>query len=157
MVKCVQRRKVNFDVRTIAWKVAIFIVLTIAAYFCDEILRMGWNSALVYDRLFSTSIGINWPAVISASFDVLFFYAFGLLTTAALGGSRNIWWAVALGGVCSAIRFHFTRHFFYSGENWTRYVWTYGVYVVPPVAAYLGAITSRALNARRGSQRRLMG
>jgi hypothetical protein len=48
----------------------------------------------VYDRIFSTSIGINRATVISASFDLLFFYAFGLLTTAALGGSRNIWWAV---------------------------------------------------------------
>jgi hypothetical protein len=122
-------------VRTIAWKVPVFILLTLAAWLSGDILGAGWNEAFVNDRIFSTSIGVNWATIISSSFDVIFFFACGLLTTAVLGGSRNFWWAVALGAVCAALRLFLTRHFFYYEVSWGRYAWTYGVYAIQPAAA----------------------
>lgn len=141
--------------RAIAWKVVAWVLIFVVAFFAGEIGRRGWDDAFVMNRVFSTSVGIPWDSLISYCFDLLFFFAVGLLTAGLIGSRWNWLWATAVGLASGVLQFHWTHIHFTSAATFSGQVSAYLGFVMPALGAFIGGISERTLSRWRPAKRRL--
>ena len=125
----------------LAAKLLVFVVLVIVAVVAASFGRVGWSEALTNERTFTEPFAwFNSPEAISWGFELLFFFAFGMLVARLFQPEAPRLWAFAFGAICGALHFWLSRDHFASEAPWSLYVWAYGNYVMPAVGALLGAL-----------------
>src|SRR5262249_14311297 len=115
----------------LAWKLLAFASLLIAVTVIAPFGRAAWSEALVNNRTFSEPfIWFNSPEAIYWAFELLFFFAFGLLVAALFRSSHSHRWALAFGAAGGAFHFLLSRDQLMRGAPWSLYIWVYGNYVM---------------------------
>jgi hypothetical protein len=107
--------------------------------------RLGWNLAFVDGRSFRAWYGLDWSILISGWFDLLFFFAMGMVVANLVGGSRRIGWALAFGLLDVAIRLLLGRNSFAADAEWYVYLPVYLQFIFAPLGAAAGGAAHQVL------------
>ncbi len=128
----------------IVQKAFAFCALLVAACLGAHVGRIAWFHAFINERMFSEPFAwFNSPQALSWSFELLFFFVFGVVVGWIFRTSKPRLWGFALGAICGALHFFGAVDLLQPEAPISIYFWVYGVYAVPSLGALLGATTSQ--------------
>jgi hypothetical protein len=123
------------------------------AWILEAVGRVGWDVALVNDRVWGVPFGwVSWPHLISWLFLLLLFFALGVVITWFVRSKRVLCWAAAPGAIFSVVQFVLSHHLFGEHAGLVGYVWMYGQYLMPPIGSLAGGWLALRLSGRRSAE-----
>jgi hypothetical protein len=137
---------------TILRSVVIFLALSVLAKLIAQVGGLGWADSFTNERTFTVYFGwVDLSMLITWAFPAIVFASLGALLVVLRVEPQPIIWAVALGVAYSLDSFMRTTNHFAPSAPGYLYFWVYGIFLVPPLSAWLGALCVRAI-ARRFAQ-----